>query len=134
MTLWLMIMHHHTKFNYRRYCPDEVTGILNLFCDLDLDHYRAIRSFHKTIQLLMMCHQTKFSHKRIRRPGDILERHILIMRSFTVTLTLKKANQSFGKAIWLIMMHQYTKFGSKRISDSKDITWINIHQHFEILL
>ena len=25
------------------------TGILNLFCGLDLDHDRAIQSFHKTI-------------------------------------------------------------------------------------
>ena len=31
------------------------TGILNLSCDLD--HNRAIISFHKTIQFTIMCHQ-----------------------------------------------------------------------------
>ena len=30
------------------------TGILNLSCDFDLDHNRAIKSFHKTIQLMMI--------------------------------------------------------------------------------
>ena len=29
------------------------TGILNLFCDLDLDHNRTIQSFHKTIHLMI---------------------------------------------------------------------------------
>ena len=33
--------------------------------DLDLDHNRAIQSFHKTIHLMIMRHQTKFSCKRI---------------------------------------------------------------------
>ena len=71
MTLWPMMLHHHTKFGYRRSAAEELwsrwmlTGILNLFCDLDLDHNRAIQSFHKTIHLMMMCHQTKFSCKRI---------------------------------------------------------------------
>ena len=41
------------------------TGILNLFCDFDLDHNRAIPYFHETIHLMMICHQTKFACKRI---------------------------------------------------------------------
>ena len=41
------------------------TGILSLFCDLELDHNREIQSFHETIHLIMMYHQTKFSCKRI---------------------------------------------------------------------
>ena len=59
----------------KRYHSD---GIFHLFCDLGLDHKRAIKSFHKTIQLLIMCHQTKSSCKRIRNSKDILESHILI--------------------------------------------------------
>ena len=30
------------------------TGILNIFCDLDLDHNSKFQFFHKTIQLMMM--------------------------------------------------------------------------------
>ena len=35
------------------------TGILNLSCVLDLDHNRAIQSFHKIIKLMMMGHQNQ---------------------------------------------------------------------------
>ena len=73
------------------------TGILNLSCNLDLDHNRAIQSFHKTIQLMVMCHPTKFTCKRINSSEDTLESHILIIWSITVALTLKTTNQSFLK-------------------------------------
>ena len=48
-------------------------GIMNLFCDFDLDHNRAIQYFHKTIHLAMMYHQTKFSCKRISNSDNILK-------------------------------------------------------------
>ena len=102
------------------------TGILNIPCDFDFDHNSAIQSFHKTIQLMIMCHQTKLSSKRISSSDDTLKSHILIW-SFTVTLTLKTANQSFWKVIWLIMMHHNTKFDGKRFSDSETTIWTNIH-------
>ena len=137
-TLWPMMLHHHTKFGYRRSAAEEIssrwtfTGILNLFCDLDLDHNRAIQSFHKTIHLMKICHQTKFTCKRTSSQDDILKGYILIIWPFTVTLTLKTANQSFWKTIWLIMMHHRTTFGSKRFRDLEHIIWTNIHWHFEI--
>ena len=111
MTHWPTTLHHHNKFDCRRSAAEEISsrwtfpGILNLFCDLYLDHNRAIQSFHKTIHL-MMCHQTKFSCKRNSSPDNIQKIQILIILSVTVTLTLKIANQSFWKTIWLIMMQQ----------------------------
>ena len=101
------------------------TGIFNLFCDLDLDYKKAINFFHKAIQLMMICHQTKFSCKRISSSEDILESQILIIWSFTVTLALKTANQSLWKTVWLIMMHHHTKLGSERFRNSEDFTWTN---------
>ena len=67
MMLWPMMIHHHNKFGYKRFSSwgDIVQINICLFCDLDLDHNRAIQSFHKTIQLMMVCHQTKFSCKMI---------------------------------------------------------------------
>ena len=138
---WPMMLHHHSKFDYRRFSSrgDIIQmnihwNILNFFCDLDLDHNRAIQSFHKTIHPMMMCHQTKFSCKRISSSDNISKSHIMIILFLTVTLTLKTANQYFWKTIWLIMMHLFTKFGSKRFSTSKDIIWTNTHRRFEILL
>ena len=112
MTLWPMMMHHHTKFGYersyqvwlRKVIPSLVTkgsvveeissrwtlaGILSLSCDLDLDHKRAIESFHQIIQLMIMCYQTKFSCKRLSSAENISESHILIMWSVTMIFTLK---------------------------------------------
>ena len=97
------------------------TGILNFSCVFHLNHHKAIQSFHKTIQIVMMCHQTKFTWKRISSSEDRLESYILNVRSITVTLTLMTANQSVWKTIWFIMMHYHTKFGSKRFKDSEDI-------------
>ena len=108
------------------------TEIFHLFCVLDLDHNRAIQSFHKTIQLMIMCYQIKLSCKKVSSSEDILD--ILIIRTFPVILILKTANQSFWKTIWLMMMHYHTKVGSKRLNDSEDIVWTNIHLYFEILL
>ena len=99
------------------------TGILNLFCDLDRDLKRAFQSFHKTINLMMMCHQTKFTRKRISSSDNILKSYILIILLLTVTLTLKTANHFFFflKTIWFIQMHHHTKLGSTRFSDSENI-------------
>ena len=72
---------------------------------------------------MMMCHQTKFSCKRISRSKDVLESHILIISSFTVTMTLKTANQSFWKTIWLILTHHNTKFGTKKFCNLENIIW-----------
>ena len=128
---WISLRRSATKIISSRWT---FTGILNLFCDLDLVHNRAIQSFYKTIHLMIMCHQTKFSWKGISNSNNILKRNILFIFSISVTLTLKTANQSFWKTIWLLMMHHHTKLGSKWFCVSKDIIWTNIHWHFKILL
>ena len=120
---WGDIVQMNIHWNSEPICA--FIGILNLFCDLD--HNRVIQSFYKTIHLMMMYPQTKFSCKRISSSGNILKRHSLTILSITVTLTLKTANQSFWKTIWLIMTHHHTKFCSKRFSISEDIIWTNIH-------
>ena len=89
------------------------TGILNLFCDLALDHSRAIQSFHKTIHLMTMCIHTKFSCKRKSSSDNISKRHTLIMLFITVTLTLKTTIKFLHQTLWLMMMYYQTKFGSK---------------------
>ena len=95
-----------------------------LLCDLDLH----TTSFHKTVQLMIMCHQTKSA--KVSSSWDTLESYVLTIWYFTVTLALKTANQSLWKTLWLMMMQHSTKFGGKRFNCSE----INIHWHFEVLL
>ena len=102
------------------------TGILNFYCDLYLDHNGAIQSFHKTIHLMMMCQQTKFTCKRINSSDNILQRHILIILSVTVTLTLKTVIPLFHRTILLMMLYYQTKFGCKPTSSLEATTEIVI--------
>ena len=89
------------------------TGILNPSCDLYLHHNGAIQSFHKTIQLMISCHQTKwFKLQKDQQVRRYIRKSSLVTWSFTVALTLTTANQYFWKTIWLMMMHHHTKFGS----------------------
>ena len=46
ITLQLMMLHHHNKFRYKRLCgwEDVDIDILNLPCDLDLEHSNPIFS------------------------------------------------------------------------------------------
>ena len=66
MTLWLMMLHHHTKFGNKMLCDSEnirtVTDILNLRRDLDLERSNPI-FFHKPLWLMMLYYQTKFGCK-----------------------------------------------------------------------
>ena len=109
MTLWPMMLHHHTKFCTEGSEDEEIlsrwtfTGILNLSCDLDLDHNKVNQSFHKTLQFMIMCHQTNFSFKKMSTSEDVLESHSLIIWSFTVTLTFKTENRSFWKTLCITM-------------------------------
>ena len=75
----------------KRYRPDEHSLEFSTFSVT----LTVIQCVHKTIQLMMMCHQTEVSCKKISSSEDISYSHILIILAFTVTLTLKTANQSF---------------------------------------
>ena len=133
------MLHQHTKFGYRRSAAEEISSRIHWNSEPCLwpspwpQHGNPIFS-QDNPHLMMMCHETKFSCKRISSSDDILKRHFLILVSITVALTLKTANQSFWKTIWLIMMHHHIKFGSKRYSVSEDIIWTHIHWHFGVLL
>ena len=42
MILWLMLMHHHTKFDRSEILSGQtLTEVQNLHCDLDLDYSKA---------------------------------------------------------------------------------------------
>ena len=114
------MMYCHTKCGYRRFSSWGDIIQMNIhcnfepFCDFDLDHNRAIQSFHKTIQFMMMCHQSKFHCKRISSLNEVLKSITLITRSFIVALTWKIANQSFRKTLSIVIMHHHTNFGRKK--------------------
>ena len=119
MTVWPMMLHHHTKSGYRRYSSwgDNIQMNIHWNSEPFLWPWPWPQQsnqffFYKTIHLMMMYHQTKFSWKRISSSDNTLKSRILIILSLTVTLTLKMANQSFWKTIWLIVTHHHTNFSN----------------------
>ena len=83
-------------------------------------HNRAIQSFHRTIQLMMLCHQTKFSCKRI----SSLHKHSLAFWTFAVTLTLNAVIHFFSQdtlvyddvpsdQVWLPDNQQFRSYSRK---------------------
>ena len=58
MILWLMMIHHHTKFDRSEILSGQTfTEVQNLHCDLDLN--TAKQPFHKTLQPMNMHCPTK---------------------------------------------------------------------------
>ena len=73
ITLWLLIMYHRSMFGYKRSSNSQIivrTNIKRTFIqtpnfrrDLDLEH-SSPPFFHKTLKLMIMYQQTKFSCKK----------------------------------------------------------------------
>ena len=81
MSLWLIMMRHHTKICNKMFASSEDiirknTNILNLCCDLDLDQWFECSHpifIHRTLQLVIMYHQSKYGCKQISRLDDIVK-------------------------------------------------------------
>ena len=76
MTLWLTMLHHHTKFDNKMFCSSEdiiqtFTNTLNLAVTLTLN--AIIQFFHRTLQLMTLYYQTKFDCKHTSSLEDIVE-------------------------------------------------------------
>ena len=124
MTLWLIMLHHHTKFGNKTFRDLEnfiqtFTNILNLRCDLDLTYSNPIFPQNTpaydaslSTQVWLQIDQQFTRYKR--------NSHILIVYALTVTLTLNTVNQFFCKTLWLMMLYYQTRFGCKLTSSLED--------------
>ena len=131
-TLWLMMLHHHTKFGNKMFCGSQnsfqtnIHCILNLLCDLDLEHSNPF--FHWTLWPMMLYYQTKFSCKPTSSLEDTTE---------TVLFWLSKPS------LWPWPWTQWTNFSAWHsgfwyclaipglVTNAQDIVWTNVHWHFE---
>ena len=84
------------------------TKILNLHCDLDLEHSNPI--FPQDT----LAYDAVLSNKLGGKPTSSLE-------DTTVTLTLNTVNQFFCMKLWVMMLHKHTIYGNKMFCGSEDI-------------
>ena len=112
----------------RRY-PDKVTGMMYLPVTLTLTT-RAIKFSQDNPAYGVPSNQAKLQKDQI----SILESHILIIWSFTVSLILKTVHQSFWKTLWLTITYNQIKFGCKKISSSEDIAETVIFWSYQLFL
>ena len=77
VTLWLILQHHHTMFGNKMFVVNKIssgqifTDILNLRCDLDLEHSNPI--FPQDTLAYNTVLQSKFGYKRTSSLEDIVE-------------------------------------------------------------
>ena len=77
-SLWLMMLHHHTKFNkknvlwFRKYHPGKHSLKLQTFT-VTLTLNPVIPFFHRTLRLMMLYYQTKYGCKWSRSLEDTTE-------------------------------------------------------------
>ena len=109
-----------------------VTGILNLFCDLDFNQNRAQSNLFTKQSSLWWCVIKLWLQKNQQFRRYIRNSYFVYVILYC-DLTSKTANWSFWKTIWPIKMHNHIKFGSKSLSGSEVIIWTNTHWHFEIM-
>ena len=88
------------------------TDILNLPCDLDLEHSNPFfpqdTPAYDAVLTNQVWLQTEQQFRRYNRHS-----HLLIISDLAVALTLNTVNQFFCMALWLIMPHNHTRFGHK---------------------
>ena len=108
-TLWLMTLHHHTKFGNKMFCDSEDiirTNIhwqwTNVFAwHSSLWRFITILGLVKNVLWFRRC-----------RP----DKHSRTFWTFTVTFTLNAVIQFFHRTLRLMMLCYQTKFGCKRTS------------------
>ena len=95
-------------------------------CDLDLKHSNPILQqktpAYDAVLSNQVWLQTDQEFRRYKRNS-----HILVINTFTVTLTLNTMNKFFCMTFWLKMLHNHTTFGDKMFCGSEDIVRTNIH-------
>ena len=69
MTLWLIMMYHHTGFGYKRFSDYKISKLslietFNLGCDIDLYHSNPIFSLNTSL-LMVIYHHIEFGCKRL---------------------------------------------------------------------
>ena len=117
MTLWPMIMHNHIRFGNKMFSGSEVimwTNMLNLCCDLDLEHSNTIFPQDTPAFDAVLSNQVWLqTDQKFRRHSK--SNYILIIEAHVVTLTFKIVNQFFCKTHCLMIIHHQTKLGKKKV-------------------
>jgi len=127
MILWLMIMHHHTKFDRSEILSGQTfTGVQNIHCDTDPEYSKATFSQHSSLAVKL-----SWSPKQISSSEHIITEivilHCMNQNSVTATLILKIETHFSHMTLWLIMMSHHIGFGYKWFSDAYDIIQTNIN-------
>ena len=129
--LWLMMMHHHTKFDWSEILFGQTfTEVQNLYCDLDQSNLFTRHSSLWTCTVKLSWSPPK--NQQFRTYNTLIELVIFdCMNRNSVTLTLKIETHFLYMTLWLIMMSHHTGFGYKWFSDAEDIIQTNVKWNFQ---
>ena len=137
MILLFRILHHHTKFVkknvlwFKRHDPDRHSLTFWTFT-VTLTLNVVIILFYRTLQLMMLCNQTKFGCKEISSLEDIVE-IVIFWLCKPCDLDLEDSEPNFlydtshhdNKApyqVWLKMAERFRRYRQDKIWHSERIT------------
>ena len=139
MTLWPMMLHHHTKSGYRRSAAEQICPH---------EHSLEFWTFSVTLTLTTTEQSNHFTKQSTLRrcaiklssvaKGSVVQ--IIYQKAYfdyiihNCDLDLEESKPIFLKHNLAYNEASPSKFGSKMFNVSEDIIWTNIHWHFKILL
>ena len=128
--LWLMMMHHHTKFDQ----SDIVRANIHWSSEPSLWPWLQQSNLFTRHSSLWTCTvKLSWLPNKISSSEHITEIVIfdcMNQNPATVTLTLRTETHFSQLTLWLIMMSHYTRFVYKWFSDASDIIQTNINWNF----
>ena len=109
--VWLQKVQHQRIYHSDEHSLEFLTFSVTLTLTTTQQSFFSTRN-----HFMLVCHQTKFTCKRVSNSDKISKSHILIILFLTVSTRR-----------WLMMLHHHTKFGNKMFCDSENIVRKNIY-------
>ena len=108
-TIWLTVMHHHTKSGSKRFSVSEANTWTNIhwYFAVTLTLNTTIQLLHKILWFIIMYYHTKFGSKRIRSSKDTVD--IVIFWSQQLLHTDASQYQVWKENVWWFSRYHLDK-------------------------
>ena len=128
LKLWLMTMHHNTKFGNKIFVGlEDIIWTVTFWPTLWPWPWLQNQNFHRTLWLMMLHHHTKFGNKMFCSSEDIIRTNIhWHFESLLWHWPWMQLSNFVHRTLRFMMQYYHTNFGCKWNSSLEDIVEIVI--------